>query len=174
MNVNQSTAALTDPAMARCTAALIERCGLEPGTVHLELLESTVIVDSVQATLQQLRGIGTGICIDDFGTGYSSLSRLHDVPVTTLKIDRSFVRAMVDRESGRKITATIVALAEALGLTVIAEGVTLAQQADALRALGCAYAQGYLYSPAVPFEQALELLRQGCCAPRARGVPCPA
>jgi diguanylate cyclase (GGDEF)-like protein/PAS domain S-box-containing protein len=174
MNVNQSTAALTDPAMVRCMATLIEGCRLDPAMVRLELLEGTVVGEAVQASLRQLRALGIGICIDDFGTGYSSMSRLHEVPVTTLKIDRAFVRAMVDRDSGRKIIGTIIALAESLSLTVIAEGVTLAQQADALRAMGCAYAQGYLYSPAVPFDEALALLRRHDCAPRARSAPCPA
>jgi diguanylate cyclase (GGDEF)-like protein/PAS domain S-box-containing protein len=174
MNINQSTAALSDPAMARCVTALIERCVLDPRSVRLELLESTVVIDAVRQTLQQLRDFGIGICIDDFGTGYSSLSRVHEVPVTTLKIDRSFVRAMVDRESGRKIIGSIVAMAEALGLTVIAEGVTLAQQADGLRAMGCTHAQGYLYSPPLSLDDALALLRRERCAPQARGELCPA
>lgn len=174
MNINQSTAALVDPAMVRCTAAVLERHELAPRSIRFELLESTVISESVQSTLHQLRDLGTGICIDDFGTGYSSLSRLHEVPVTTLKIDRSFVRAVVDRDSGRKIIGSIVAMADALGLSVIAEGVTLAQQADALRALGCVRAQGYLYSAPVNAEDALRLLRRGVIAPPACAEPCPA
>ncbi|MGH8030553.1 MAG: EAL domain-containing protein, partial [Arenimonas sp.] len=88
VSVNQSTAALSSPDLVHAAGELVARNGLTPKDVRLELLESTVVIDSVRETLRALRSAGFGICIDDFGTGHSALSRLHEAPVTTLKIDR--------------------------------------------------------------------------------------
>ena len=166
VSVNQSTAALSNPDLVRDVGELIARHGLTPKDLRLELLESTVVIDTVRETLRGLRDAGFGICIDDFGTGHSALSRLHEAPVTTLKIDRLFVREMLGG-NGRKIIGSIVALANSLDLGVIAEGVTSPEQAALLREMGCGCAQGFLYSPPIALDQTIALLR-GRSAARER------
>lgn len=159
VSVNQSTAALSCPERAREIREIVARAGLSPRDLRVELLESTVVVDAVRETLGGLHEAGFGLCIDDFGTGHSALSRLHEAPVTALKIDRLFVREMLG-PNGRKIIGSIVALANSLGLSVIAEGVTAPDQVALLREMGCGYAQGFLYSPPIGLEETVALLRR--------------
>ena len=109
-------------------------------------------------TLIALRELGLDVCIDDFGTGYSSLSRLHELPITVLKIDRAFVRAMSLGEGGDKVIASIIALARSLGLKVIAEGAGSADDVRQLYALGCMHIQGFYFSPGVPKDEAVHML----------------
>ena len=100
--------------------------------------------------------MGVGLELDDFGTGYSSLAAIHRFPVSGLKIDRSFVNALgVD---GDAIVRSTIALAHALGMKVTAEGIETPYQLGELRALGCEYGQGYLFSPAVPADKVDELI----------------
>ena len=96
---------------------------------------------------------GIQLAIDDFGTGHSSLARLGEFPVRALKIDRSFVRGLPEGRAPRTLVNAIMYLAEGFGLTVVAEGVETEAQRDYLLENGCRYAQGYLYSPAVPAEE---------------------
>jgi hypothetical protein len=105
--------------------------------------------------LQRLRQQGFKVAIDDFGTGYSSLGYLRDLPITSLKVDRSFVKGIVDDPDALAIVASIVDLAKAIGVGVVAEGVETQEQADRLLSLGCSTAQGWLWSKAVPPEEAL-------------------
>jgi EAL domain-containing protein (putative c-di-GMP-specific phosphodiesterase class I) len=93
--------------------------------------------------MTELRAMGVRLDLDDFGTGYSSLSYLHQFPIDTLKIDRSFVQRMGETEEGTEIVHTILTLAESLDLEVVAEGVETAEQLAILKKLHCAYAQGY-------------------------------
>lgn len=167
MSVNQSTAALSCPERARQIGDIVARAGLAPGDIRIELLESTVVVDAVRDALSSLRDAGFGLCIDDFGTGHSALSRLHEAPVTALKIDRLFVREMLGG-NGRKIIGSIVALANSLGLPVIAEGISSPDQVELLREMGCGYAQGFLYSPPIGLEETLALLRRRSAARERR------
>jgi EAL domain-containing protein (putative c-di-GMP-specific phosphodiesterase class I)/PAS domain-containing protein len=167
VSVNQSTAALSSPTLVRDASELVARCGLAPKDVRLELLESTIVIDSVRETLCALRDAGFGVCIDDFGTGQSALSRLHEVCVTGLKVDRLFVREMLGG-NGRKIIASIVALANTLELGVIAEGVTAPEQVALLREMGCGYAQGFLYSPPIGLEETINLVRRRIAARQRR------
>jgi EAL domain-containing protein (putative c-di-GMP-specific phosphodiesterase class I) len=102
--------------------------------------------ESACLTLGDLRGLGMGISIDDFGTGYSSLSYLHRFPVNTLKVDRSFISRMGALDENSEIVRTIITLASNLGMEVVAEGVETERQDSQLKALGCEYAQGFLYS----------------------------
>jgi EAL domain-containing protein (putative c-di-GMP-specific phosphodiesterase class I) len=121
----------------------------------------SVLIDDTEAAvriLEQLKSLGLGLKMDDFGTGYSSLNYLSRLPFDSVKIDRSFV-ANLDNGNGREIVKTVVHLAGALGLTVVAEGVETRTQLDALRALGCEYAQGYYFSrPVKPEEIEQKLL----------------
>jgi diguanylate cyclase (GGDEF)-like protein/PAS domain S-box-containing protein len=148
--VNMSALDLAEPALARDVAAALIEHGLPGEALHLELTESAVMADPDQALcmLDALKELGPSIAIDDFGTGYSSLAYLHRLPVDTIKIDREFVNAL-DDESTALIEA-IVALAGALGLPVVAEGVETIEQADILTRLGVPLAQGFLFSRPVP------------------------
>jgi EAL domain-containing protein (putative c-di-GMP-specific phosphodiesterase class I) len=111
--------------------------------------------------LSELRALGVGIGIDDFGTGYSSLSYLHRLPLTVLKIDRTFVWAMGPNARETKICHTIVALAKDLGLTVVAEGIETEEQRQRLQNLHCEFGQGYLFAKPLPAKEATELVRSG-------------
>jgi PAS domain S-box-containing protein len=129
--------------------------GLPHRMIQLEITEESLVKDlqSIQPTLQRLNEMGVQISVDDFGTGYSSLSRLTDLPISEVKIDRSFVKNMAVTHKGTAVARTIIALAQVLELRVIAEGVeTLAQQ-QALVNEGCDLMQGFLYSRPVPGDQ---------------------
>jgi EAL domain-containing protein (putative c-di-GMP-specific phosphodiesterase class I) len=110
--------------------------------------------------LNEVRALGVQVAIDDFGTGYSSLGYLAKLPVQALKIDRSFVIAMAKDPAAMTLVQTIISLAHALGLKVVAEGVEDEQQAEYLRLLRCDQIQGFLVSKPVPFDEAARLLTQ--------------
>ena len=122
--------------------------GLDPRTLKLEITESIMMenIETAAETLSQLRALGLQLSIDDFGTGYSSLSYLHRFPISTLKIDRSFVGRMDATGENAEIVRTIIMLARNLDMDVVAEGVETAEQLKQLKALGCEYAQGFLFS----------------------------
>ncbi|HEY2345676.1 MAG TPA: EAL domain-containing protein [Xanthomonadaceae bacterium] len=128
--------------------AMLERIGFAPAQLQIELTEGSLIEhpDEVRITLQQLREQGIGASLDDFGTGYSSLSYLHTFPLQVLKIDRAFVAELgkEGRNSSASVVAAVLALARALDMTVVAEGIETHQQRLELLALGCELGQGYL------------------------------
>ncbi|MGH8217139.1 MAG: EAL domain-containing protein [Steroidobacteraceae bacterium] len=149
-------------------------CGLD-----VEIIEGMLLGDSSAAVrkLERLRAAGVRIAVDDFGTGYSSLSRLSELPIDTLKIDRCFINRLPDDRSGRTLVATIIALARAFNMTVVAEGVETEEQIGALWNMGCDEAQGYLLSRAVPGEELAHLLEHGkgrIMGPVARHAEVPA
>jgi len=121
----------------------------------VEITETAVLVDvpAAVAVLGALRRRGVRVALDDFGTGFSSLLRLRELPVDCLKVDRAFVAGLTRSRDDLAIVASVVNMAATLGLDCIAEGVEAEEQADQLRRLGCATAQGYLWSPAVPLQQ---------------------
>lgn len=129
--------------------------------VDLEITESLVAEDTEanMEKLRQLRAAGMRIYMDDFGTGYSSLSQIARLPLDALKIDRAFIMNMAENDEHMAIVSTIINLAKALHIEVVAEGVETEGQADLLRALGCDQAQGYLFSRPVPVEEIEKLLR---------------
>jgi EAL domain-containing protein (putative c-di-GMP-specific phosphodiesterase class I) len=136
-------------------ARALAEADLPAGQLELELTES-LLLDDVDAHLQQLQALadlGVRLAIDDFGTGYSSLRYLKRLPIHRLKIDREFIRHLPDDASDRAITHTIVQLALALGLDVIAEGVETDAQHRALCELGCASFQGFLVAGALPVAE---------------------
>jgi diguanylate cyclase (GGDEF)-like protein len=148
VSVNLSGRQIAHRDLARVVSAALEDSGLDPGSLSLEITESVLMGDAHASikVLRKLKDIGVGLCVDDFGTGYSSLSYLKRFPVDVLKIDRSFVDGLgVDGEDSAIVKATI-GLAQALGLTTIAEGVETAVQVRELSALGCDQAQGYFFS----------------------------
>jgi diguanylate cyclase (GGDEF)-like protein len=160
LSFNMAEAGLRDPQFTERVGATLARYGLDPSSVRIELLERVATLGPLRGVLTRLRGLGVGLAIDDFGTGYSSLSRLHELPLTVLKVDREFVQAMAQTKSGEKVVTAILALGANLGLTVIAEGAGQMREARRLRDLGCRYVQGFYFSQAVPFEQALAMVRE--------------
>ena len=146
-------------------AAVIERSGLAPGTLGLEITETVLMegADWPQAA-QDLRALGATLMLDDFGTGYSSLSYLKQLSLDVLKIDRSFVSGLGTDPDDGAIVAAIISLARTLGLTVVAEGVETEQQFLELRRLGCDVAQGFLLARPLPAHAVEPLLAQRLAA----------
>jgi len=141
---------------------LLERTGLPPTRLVFEVTEGALLdnPERVRATLDRLRMVGVGAALDDFGTGYSSLSYLHSLPLRMLKIDRAFVHEL-DKDqntSSTTVVAAILALARALNIQVIAEGIETETQRDVLLAMGCEMGQGYLLGYPAPIGQWLEAL----------------
>ncbi len=134
--------------------------GLAPGSVAIEVTESTLIesFDGVIKKLEILSGHGISVYLDDFGTGFSSLTYLKNLPIHSVKIDKSFIDEVVTDRVGRDIVDMIVRLAQRLNLEVIAEGVETQAQIDCIYNCGCKMIQGYFISPPVPWEKAIELL----------------
>lgn len=128
--------------------------------LKLETTESAMMANplDVLKTLNALAALGVRLCIDDFGIGYSSLSHLHTFPFDTLKIDRSFVGRLTVGREHVEMVRTILLLGETLKLSIIAEGIETELQCDWLRAAGCAYGQGYLFSRPVDYKTAFGLL----------------
>jgi diguanylate cyclase (GGDEF)-like protein len=150
--VNLSARQATQPDLAKTVARALAEAHLEPTALALELTE-TVLMEADTSTLRQLeelREMGVGLAIDDFGTGYSSLSYLKRLPVSIIKVDRSFVAGLVTDPSDREIVTAVIRLGQALKLTTIAEGVEDVAQFTLLRELGCDQAQGYLLGRPVP------------------------
>jgi diguanylate cyclase (GGDEF)-like protein len=161
VNVNLSLKQFADPQFGLRLEALLREHDLAPGSLALELTESCIMSDSAAAiaTLTSLRSLGVQLAIDDFGTGYSSLSYLHQFPLDTLKIDRSFTDAMRrGAKDANTIAQTIMRLAQDLGLVVIAEGVETVEQAHLLRGLHCQYAQGFFFSRPIDAGHARQML----------------
>ena len=169
----QLTAWSVQPAMAHLTIAVnvsarqfrhddfvdqvlevLERTGANPLRLKLELTESLLVdnVEGVIAKMTVLKASGVGFSLDDFGTGYSSLSYLKRLPLDQLKIDQGFVRDILADPNDAAIAKMVIALAESMGLSVIAEGVETEEQRDFLARQGCHAYQGYLFGRPVPLE----------------------
>lgn len=142
---------------------VLQETGVQPEQIEIEITEHAVLQDNevVALTLRDLRAIGIQVALDDFGTGYSSLAYLTRLPIDILKLDRSFVRDVVEDPSASGVVAATIAMAKSLGMRVVAEGVDAEDQAAALRELGCDELQGFLVSPAVPGEDAEAFLPGG-------------
>lgn len=153
--VNISARQLQQGDLAARVAALCAQFGVAPAGLDVELTESVIMANPAEITgvFARLRQLGVQVAADDFGTGYSSLAYLRRLPIDVLKIDRSFVQEAVCDNVDAEIVRTIVALARALRLQVVAEGVESEPQADFLRGCGCDQAQGYLYARPMPAAQ---------------------
>lgn len=155
VSVNVSTRQFQQPDFQKRVAAAIDRYGLEPRMIELEMTEGLLMedTDTAHASLRRLKDIGVRISIDDFGTGHSCLSYLRRFPIDVLKIDRSFVNEIGDSEDSRIIIDAIISLARSLRLDTVAEGVETNAQLDFLIEHGCHVAQGYLFGmPMAPAE----------------------
>jgi diguanylate cyclase (GGDEF)-like protein len=166
LSVNLAAPCLAGVALVGKLDTLMQRFGLEPRHLMLEMTESILMhdVESGVLLLQTLRSRGYGLSLDDFGTGYSSLSYLKRLPLDELKIDRAFV---IDAARGGRdgaLAAAIIALGRELGLQVVAEGVETLEQSAYLLRRGCPLQQGYLFSRPVPSEDYARMLSQGLTA----------
>lgn len=161
--VNVSAIQLQQKNFSDVVINAVQEQGDNPEALELEVTESLLMKD-VQASLRMLsilRGLGITIAMDDFGTGYSSLAYIARLPITSLKIDRSFITGMTDNPQNMSIVTTIIALAHSMNLKVVAEGVETEEQSRLLKTLKCDEAQGYLFSKPLPGQQIEAMLRAG-------------
>ncbi|MCC6175671.1 MAG: EAL domain-containing protein [Chloroflexi bacterium] len=161
VSVNLSVRQFQRADLVDIVADALRETGINAASVELEITESMLVGDGheILAKLQALKDSGVSLAIDDFGTGYSSLSYLQRLPVDTLKIDQSFVRALGGQKD-RAIVEAIASLAHALGLTVTAEGIETPQQATLLKALRCERGQGYYFSRPLAPDAFVQFLRK--------------
>jgi diguanylate cyclase (GGDEF)-like protein/PAS domain S-box-containing protein len=159
MNVNLSPMQLQQPHLAAQVLGVIQDAGVRPSDVCLEVTEHSYLRDDVADSATALRAAGLRFALDDFGTSYSSLTYLKWFPIDVLKVDRSFVAGMTVGDTDLGIVRAVLAIADSLGLGVIAEGIETEEQRAALRALNCALGQGNLLSHALPAHRAADLLR---------------
>ncbi len=158
--VNVSAREFRQPDIVRRVASVLAITGLPPHLLELEITESAVIDDLNGAidTLNRLRDLGVRLAIDDFGTGYSSLSYLHRMPLTTLKIDRSFIKDVGTDRTPSAVARAIVDVADALGIEVVAEGIETKEQLNYLRMLRCKRGQGFLFSKPLDLDSFTRLI----------------
>ncbi|MFP4413792.1 EAL domain-containing protein [Coleofasciculus sp.] len=161
MNVNLSCKQFRQPDLLAQIDQILAETNIAVGSLKLEITESVVIdnPELVKDLLLELKKRQINLCIDDFGTGYSSLSRLHNFPISTLKIDRSFISRIGALGENSEIVQAIITLARTMSMDVVAEGIELLEQVSPLVALQCHYGQGFLFSKPVDSDGARELLR---------------
>lgn len=160
--VNLSPLQFKNPELLASVRAALADTGLPPQRLELEITESALMAESSQtlATLNALRDMGVSVSLDDFGTGYSSMSYLKRLPLSSLKIDRSFVEGLPHQEESVAIVRAILSLARSLGFNVTAEGVETAEQANILKHMSCDMVQGFLFSKPVAAAEIPRLIGQ--------------
>ncbi len=153
--VNMSFRQFLDSRLLATVERLIQKTGIDPRMLEFELTETAVMQrpEQVQMAMAGMTGLGVRFSLDDFGTGFSSFVHLHSLPINLLKLDRSFVRGIVDCPADRRLVAAMIDMGHSLGLEVVAEGVELRAQMETLRGLGCDQIQGFFISPALPFAE---------------------
>jgi EAL domain-containing protein (putative c-di-GMP-specific phosphodiesterase class I) len=159
--VNLSPRQLAAPDLVTHVDRLLRHHGWAPERLTLELTERVLIdeADGSSGVLDQLKRLGVRVAIDDFGTGYSSLRYLHRFPIDIVKVDRSFVTGLRADGRGSPVATAVMDMAHAFGLLAAAEGVEQRHQLDGLRALGCDWAQGFLFAEALTPAELVDLLR---------------
>ena len=167
--VNVSPHQLRQPGFAERLARVLEDNGVPAALLELEITESAAMASREQASvlLEQIAALGVKLALDDFGMGYSSLGHLRQLPVSRLKIDRSFIRGITEREDDAVLTRAVIGLAKTLGKSLVAEGVETPAQQDFLAREGCEALQGWLFAPALPAAEAAALARRGRLGVRA-------
>jgi diguanylate cyclase (GGDEF)-like protein/PAS domain S-box-containing protein len=158
--VNLSALSLQDVDFVGTVTDLLRATALPPMRLQLEITESTIMTSRADGALQELAALGVRFSIDDFGTGYSSLSYLSRLPVDIIKVDRSFVTDMTTNATNEAIVRSILQLSHSLGCRVVAEGVETVDVLDALRRMGCDFAQGFYFSRAVPGTEFAKWVRE--------------
>ena len=159
--VNIDIRALLDPTFPATVAKILADAGLPAGQLTLEITETSLMADPTRSrgVAEELAAIGVRLSIDDFGTGYSSLGHLTALPLSELKIDRSFVSRMSDSPTDMMIVRTILDLGASLGLSIVAEGIESLRTCEVLRGLGCSLAQGYALGRPVPAAELTDAVR---------------
>lgn len=160
VTVNVSAQDFNDPNMLDRLLLIVDKHGLEARHLHLEITERLLLrqSDQVSGLLDRCRQSGISIAIDDFGTGYSALSYLHTYPVSTLKIDKSFVGQMMRDKQALGLVRSILSLGDNMSLSVFAEGVETEEQAATLQSLNCKIAQGFYFARPMPEAQLMSML----------------
>jgi diguanylate cyclase (GGDEF)-like protein len=172
--VNLSAVQFREPALADTITAVLSETGVAPDSLELELTETSIMHDAEGALrlLTKLKAMGVRLSIDDFGTGYSSLIYLRRFPLDTLKIDRAFTQDMVTSADAQAIVAAVIAMAEALNLTVIAEGIETEEQMALLLKHKCYHGQGYAFCKPIPADDLTKLLQdRPSMQPQERTAP---
>ena len=169
MSVNFSSSDFNIDGFADTLLAVITKQGLKPAQLHIEMTERMLMnqPEAAKRTLQQCSDAGMHISIDDFGTGFSSLSYLHYFPINTLKVDRSFVSAMLEDEGSMMLTKSIVLLGKNMGMTIIAEGAETKEEVAALKEMQCEMVQGYYFAKPMAEDDVIEIYKQ---TPLRRGA----
>ena len=162
MSVNISARQLVQPDFRGCIDDILQASRLTPERLCLEVTESQLLgdLDSAAHLISVIRELGIGLHIDDFGTGYSSMAYLRRLPVTGIKIDRSFVSQLQHAREDHAIVAALISLGQVMSLEVIAEGVEDEHQSSMLRELRCNYGQGYLWSGALAATELVHWVHQ--------------
>jgi EAL domain-containing protein (putative c-di-GMP-specific phosphodiesterase class I) len=160
MSVNISARQFLDDVLIEQVTTALQRSGLDPQYLELELTEGMMMHDIEQSIsiMHQLQQIGVKSSIDDFGTGYSSLSMLRDFPISRLKIDRSFIKDLPARQNDKAIAKAVTSLGHELGLKVLAEGVETIEQYDFLKSNHCDEIQGFYFSHPLREEELKAML----------------
>ena len=160
MSVNLSPRQFESRTLIADIQAVLEASGLEPSLLELEITEGAVMANPEHAAklLRAIRDMGVGLAIDDFGTGYSSLSYLKHFPLSTVKIDRSFINDLSQDADARALIDGIITLSHGLRMKVVAEGIETAAQLEYLRSHGCDEAQGYWLCKPVPADEARDFM----------------
>jgi predicted signal transduction protein with EAL and GGDEF domain len=158
--VNVSAGMLHHREFVEMMETAVQTWRIRPGRLTLELTEGALVADFAQATerLKRVRELGVRVSIDDFGTGYSSLSYFKKIPADEIKIDKSFVFRMIEDQADQRMVEAIISLARQFDLEVVAEGVEKRETLELLARLGCHYAQGWLFAPAMDEERLREWL----------------
>ena len=154
---------------------MLDKTGLSPERLHLEVTETALIAASATLSdeLEHLSRIGVRIGLDDFGTGYSSLSLLQKFPVHLVKIDRSFVQPVLEDRSARAIVKAVLSMCKDMGLPTVAEGIEDQDQLELLRELGCSHGQGFLFGRPIPLLARIVIPRQAEHKPADAVDPAP-
>jgi diguanylate cyclase (GGDEF)-like protein len=179
VSVNLSPRQLGIPGLVDLVAAVLQEHHVPPSRLTLEITEEALLEDwdTAVEVVRELRAHGVGVAVDDFGTGYSSMRYLRRFDTSTLKIDREFVEVVGEERRTRALVASVIELADSLGLTTVAEGVETLDQLQVLRSLGCRYAQGYLFDRPMERDAFGALLLAGHAYPLGPGsspvVPAP-
>ncbi|MEK3936886.1 EAL domain-containing protein [Sporosarcina sp. FSL W7-1349] len=159
--INMSPVQVEDPGTVSMVQKILDETGTPAELIEIEVTETTFADrEGLREKMQTLRDMGITVAIDDFGTGYSTFSYIKDLPADTLKIDMSFIRDIHENEESRAIVKAIIALADTVGLRVVAEGVEYEEQAEILRSFGCTEAQGYLFSRPIPPEVCEQFMKR--------------
>lgn len=163
ISLNVSALQFHDPNFAERLYAIVREFGIDPPRIQIEITETALMEsrESVTEALDQIRSWGFRIALDDFGTGYSSLGYLKTIPITTLKMDKTFIHDIAAFPKHEAIADGIIQMAKNMGLEVIAEGIETTQQFEMLANKGCTIAQGYLFSKPLPPEDLTQVFTQG-------------